>query len=53
MDLPPSLTTLGLKIPKLKLARLAMAAIAVAVVAVSFVISLKAMDWLSPRAPPP
>src|SRR5215475_10911326 len=53
MDLPPSLTTLGLKIPKLKLARLAMAAIAVAVVAVWFVISLKAMDWLSPRAPLP
>lgn len=53
MDLPPSLTTLGLKIAKLKLARLAMAAIAVAVVAVSFVISLKAMDWLSPRAPLP
>ncbi len=55
MDLPPSLEKLRLKALSLTTIRLQskkvrMAAIAVAVVVVSFGVSLKLMDWLSPRA---
>src|ERR1700740_1483696 len=54
MELPPGLKTfwleLRLKTSGLQTRRLGMAGIAIAVVAVSFFMSLKAMDWLSPRA---
>ncbi len=58
MDLPPSLENLRLKTLEFKKSglpttRLKMAGIAIAVVAVSFLVSLKAIDWLSPRATVP
>jgi len=52
MDLPPGLKAFGhktLETLRPHKTRIGMAAIAIAVVAVSFVISLKALDWLSPR----
>jgi uncharacterized protein DUF4403 len=58
MQLPPSLKALWLKTRELKSSglhntRVQMAAVAIGVVVVSFFVSLKAMDWLSPRAPLP